>query len=691
MKTRSILLLVSAALLLVSVSATAEVILNSPRDLHRLPNGHTLIMEGGSGPMGEGSFILEVDANGALVAAWLADLHHGHNAEPTGSNTLIVTDTFVNRIVELDATGAIIWNSDDVSPFSDGSTLGWPNDANLLANGNLLITDRDGARCFEMDRLGNVVWQFGETGVEGSDLSHMRDPHNADRLPNGNTIVADSNNNRILEVDIAGVVQWEYSPTGADALDLPRDADRLDNGNTLITDTQNHRIVEVDPAGNVVWQYGDGTLNVIGFPYEADRLANGNTLLSDGFHKQVVEVDAAGQIVWQYPGLVQTTFDVELITNPTSGVDLFTHIHRPVDDGSGRTYPVVVLIPGGNGAGGSFHNYATTLASEGIVAVHFDPDGRGLSTNGGTYTTEDYCGHLHQDGLKAVLDVAVAQSDADRNSVGIFSRSYGVTMASGMLARYPDQPPVRWLLDWEGPANRGQTAAVNGGHVPISPSNNAFWAEREADTFMADTLVQYTRLQTEVDHNLSITDNIHAISLINAATHDAYGGDGAALWTRVNRGFDNAQDTTYSVATPAVWLDEALNVFSPVIETLLMRERIDAPTMVVGGDLSLGGNLTLDWDLGPAMGNQLYWIAFSFGHGPIYVPYKTTLHLDLDILFDLTFFGNTLGPSGTAGLSILLPTDPILVGTYYAQAAYLHPNSVTGISVTTGVEVVIQP
>jgi hypothetical protein len=31
------------------------------------------------------------------------------------------------------------------------------------------------------------------------------------------------------------------------------------------------------------------------------------------------------------------------------------------------------------------------------------------------------------------------------------------------------------------------------------------------------------------------------------------------------------------------------------------------------------------------------------------------------------------------------------VGSYYAQAAYLHPNSVTGISVTTGVEIVIQP
>ncbi len=686
------LLIVASVLFLFPTSVGAEVILASPRDIHRLPNGNTLIMEGGSGPSGEGSFILEINAEGALVDAWLADIHHGHNADPTGTGTLIVTDTLNDRVVEIDDTGSIIWNSDDVAPFSDGSTLGWPNDANILPNGNLLITDRDGARCFEMTKAGNIVWQFGETGIEGSDLSHMRDPHNADRLPGGNTIVADSNNNRVLEVNMAGVVQWEYAPTGSEALDLPRDADRLPNGNTLITDTQNNRILEVDSAGTVVWQYGDGTPAVLGFPYEADRLASGNTLISDGFNRRVIEVNPAGEIVWQYPGLVETTFDVEWVHNATSGVDLFTHIHRPVDDGSGRTYPLVVLVPGGSGNGGMFHGYANALATEGIIAVHFDPDGRGLSTNGGTYTTEDYCGHIQQDGLKAVLDNAIDHPATDRNAVGILSRSYGITMASGMLARYPDQPPVRWLLDWEGPANRGNTATVNGGHVPVPPSNDAFWAEREADTFMGQTAVQYTRLQTEVDHHGGVpSDNSHAITLINAATHNSYGGNGAALWTRVNRDFDNSPNRTFSLADPPTWVPEALGGFTQVIEALLLRERIDSPTMWAGGNLVPGGSLALDWDLGSAMALQPYWFAFSFGDGPLYVPGKTTLHLDIDILFNATLFPGLLLPDGTSSLSTPLPTDPIIVGTYFAQVVYFHPFSTTGISVTTGIEVAIGP
>ncbi|MED5329672.1 MAG: hypothetical protein VX916_00060, partial [Planctomycetota bacterium] len=108
MKT-SFLLIVASVLFLFPTSVGAEVILASPRDIHRLPNGHTLIMEGGAGPSGEGSFILEIDAEGALVDAWLADIHHGHNADPTGAGTLIVTDTLNDRVVEIDDTGSIIW------------------------------------------------------------------------------------------------------------------------------------------------------------------------------------------------------------------------------------------------------------------------------------------------------------------------------------------------------------------------------------------------------------------------------------------------------------------------------------------------------------------------------------------------------------------------------------------------------
>jgi len=73
------------------------------------------------------------------------------------------------------------------------------------------------------------------------------------------------------------------------------------------------------------------------------------------------------------------------VTNPTSGVDLYCHIHRPAVFEPAGSYPGLVLVPGGNGAGTSFDlsGRADVVAAAGFVVMHFGPDGRGLSTNGG--------------------------------------------------------------------------------------------------------------------------------------------------------------------------------------------------------------------------------------------------------------------------------------------------------------------
>ena len=279
--------------------------LRLPHDVDRLPNGHTLITDGGQPPggptarvaaqPGSGSQIIEVDADGDVIWSFSQGLNFAHNADRLPNGNTLISDTGHDRVIEVDAAGNVVWNSDDIT-LSDGSALRYPNDANWLPGNHLLITDRDNHRVIEIARDGTVVWQFGETGVPGDDASHLNGPHNADRLPNGNTIIADSNNNRVIEVAPDGTIVWEYRPTGADALDWPRDADRLSNGNTLITDSRNNRIIEVTPAGQVVWQYG-----ALNLPYDADRLPNGNTLIADSRNNRVIEVDAAGAIVWQFP------------------------------------------------------------------------------------------------------------------------------------------------------------------------------------------------------------------------------------------------------------------------------------------------------------------------------------------------------------------------------------------------------
>ena len=279
--------------------------LRLPHDVDRLPNGHTMITDGGLGSIGPAGDrldepatnhqVFEVDEAGQLAWRFAEGLDFAHNADRLAGGRVLISDTGHDRVLEIDSAGSTIWTTEAIT-LSDGSHLRYPNDANWLSGNHILITDRDNHRVIEIDRNGTIIWQFGETGVSADDATHLDGPHNADRLETGNTLVADSNNNRILEIQPDGTLAWEYAPQGPAALTWPRDADRLANGNTLITDSRNNRIIEVTQAKDVVWRYGG-----LGRPYDADRLPNHNTLISDCDRSRVIEVNPGGQIVWQYP------------------------------------------------------------------------------------------------------------------------------------------------------------------------------------------------------------------------------------------------------------------------------------------------------------------------------------------------------------------------------------------------------
>ena len=103
--------------------------LHLPHDVDRLPDGHTLITDGGQ--HGSGSKIIEVDADGNVVWSFSQGLDWAHNADRLPSGNTLISDTGHDRVIEIDAAGSIVWDSDDVT-FSDGSVLDYPNDANWL-------------------------------------------------------------------------------------------------------------------------------------------------------------------------------------------------------------------------------------------------------------------------------------------------------------------------------------------------------------------------------------------------------------------------------------------------------------------------------------------------------------------------------------------------------------------------------
>ncbi|MBM3331589.1 T9SS type A sorting domain-containing protein [candidate division WOR-3 bacterium] len=522
----------------------ASVPMTLPSGIERLSNGNTLITESGSMSQ-PNARVIEVDSTGRLVWAYVrSDIQWAHTARRTAGGNTLISATDSNRVLEVDARGDVIWEM--------RSGLDYPNEAFRLANGNTLITVRDADRVIEVDSARNVVWSY----------SALVGPHNGSRLANGNTLICNSEMDQVIEVDSAGAIRWQY----ANGLDWARCAERLPNGNTLIADSRHNRVIEVDSAGATVWTFSSG----ISLPYMATRLPTGTTLISAG--ARVVEVDSSGATVWQYPPASSAVVVETLwVTNPTSGCSLYVHIHRPAYAGPDRKVPAVVLIPRENGAGTVMdqNGLADQAASDGFAVLHFDADGRGLSSG-----VEDYNGHVQQDGLRAcVLEVA-SRAYVDTANLGIYTRGYGVVMATGMAARH-SQPRVKFLMDLEGPSDRYQTSSDSGGHVPVPVDSEAFWLEREAGNFIRDFPGAYLRVQTETDYTDRIPDNHHAIALIDSATAAAHGGSGVAAWTRVNDSVANPANRTYTVADPPTWIAEQQERHNICRELLYLHELAD--------------------------------------------------------------------------------------------------------------------
>ncbi len=215
------------------------------------------------------------------------------------------------------------------------------------------------------------------------------------------------------------------------------------------------------------------------------------------------------------------------------GKSLYLHIHRPLKEGM---LPCVVLVPGAEEAGTSFDRgwfRADDIARAGIVAIHFDPEGRGKSDG-----EEDHWGIRHQENLFKVLGYIDSLSYVDKDSIGVLSFSIGIIIASGALARYRDNIRVKYLMDWEGPSNRYNTTK-NDTHEPLKrfpTSDNIFWDKREASKYIGNIDCAYLRFQGEIDHVQGYYKG-HAVELINNALK------GGVPWVRCN---DNSPNILYN-------------------------------------------------------------------------------------------------------------------------------------------------
>ena len=198
-----------------------------------------------------------------------------------------------------------------------------------------------------------------------------------------------------------------------------------------------------------------------------------------------------------------STAPAHWVENPASGAMLRVWVLAP-EVTTGWT---MVLVPPGLSDAGAVRADARRLAEAGAVVVLFDPDGRGVSEG-----TEDFGGAIHQSGLAAVTALAAQLPCTER--VGLFSFSFGVTMATGMFVESPELP-VEFHIDWEGPSDRYSTGCQGSTLDFPDCSDDAFWQQREAIESIRSLSVPYHRLQRLDDHVQD--DATHARQLLTAA------------------------------------------------------------------------------------------------------------------------------------------------------------------------------
>lgn len=221
---------------------------------------------------------------------------------------VLIADTDNHRVIKIyRPTKEIIWSYGIIGAMGSGKNqLGHPRSAVSTDSNTILITDQYSARVIEVNEEKDIIWSFGgwETGK-----SVINAPYYAERIYNGNTLITDWSNHIVVEVSPSGEVVWQYGTVKSagklpNHLMYPEKAIRTFSGNTLIADTRNNRVIEVNDSNRIVWEfinYRVGTsTRQLSSPSNVFRLENGHTVIVHNSNKHVIEVNMNSEVVWQY-------------------------------------------------------------------------------------------------------------------------------------------------------------------------------------------------------------------------------------------------------------------------------------------------------------------------------------------------------------------------------------------------------
>ena len=274
-----------------------------------------------------------------------------HGASPL-DGYLMVADRDNNRIIIVNPSKQIVWRFPQPGALSAGQQFAGPDDAFLSADRHSIVTNEefsDTLAVISLSRRPRILWDYGHQDVQGSGPGYLAHPDDAYLLADGEVQVADIINCRVVWLDSAkkvvhsigtagecthdpphallqpngdtplpdgGVLVTEiggwidrFTRTGQlvwsikAPTDYPSDAQLLQDGDVLVAGFNTPgRIDIITPRGRIVWTYerlaGPGALDR---PSLAVMLPNGMIAATDDWHHRVIVIDrATKRIVWQY-------------------------------------------------------------------------------------------------------------------------------------------------------------------------------------------------------------------------------------------------------------------------------------------------------------------------------------------------------------------------------------------------------
>lgn len=240
-------------------------------DVHRLDDGHILVQQGAAK-------IAEIDpATKDVVWSYDSATQNGnlgkrvevHAFQPLGDGRLMIAESGVGRIIEVDRQGTLLkelkLRVDHPDPHTDTRL------ARKLTTGNYLVCHEGDGAVREYDgELGNVVWEYAvplfgrqPAGGHGSEAFGNK-CFAAVRLANGNTLISTGNGHSVLEVTPDKKIVWQIGQRDLPGITLAwvTTLEVLPDGHYLIGNchagAENPQLIELDPrTKQVVWRFHD--------------------------------------------------------------------------------------------------------------------------------------------------------------------------------------------------------------------------------------------------------------------------------------------------------------------------------------------------------------------------------------------------------------------------------------------------